>query len=139
MRPAAWRMGALWFVAVAVAGCAVDRPHEDLSATSQALRKLPCRSAEQRVVVAVQEVGSSVQELPARGATAMFKTARVKSGQFRLVERTNLQRGVLPEKQLNAAGQITGRSRHSRCAARSTSFRPRSPRSMRGLRTRRPA
>lgn len=63
-----------------------------------------------RVAVAVAEVQSTVPELPARGATEMFKTALVQSGHFRVFERHRLAKGVLQEKQLNAAGQTTGKT-----------------------------
>ncbi|MDI4631434.1 hypothetical protein J7U46_00060 [Pelomonas sp. V22] len=92
----------------ALAGCASKGAREDSSGTSQALRKLPRKSQEQRVAVAVYEVSSNSMELPSRGATEMFKTALVKSGQFRVVERAKLARGVVAEKQLNGAGQTTG-------------------------------
>lgn len=91
-------------------GCATTAPREDRSATTQALKKLPRKGTEQRVAVAVYEVGSNLPELPPRGTTEMFKTALVKSGQFRVVERSKLQRGVMQEKQMNAAGQTTGGS-----------------------------
>ncbi|MEK8033876.1 CsgG/HfaB family protein [Ideonella sp. DXS29W] len=103
MVAAALALPALW-------GCATNRAQEDRSATSQALRKLPRKTQEQRVAVAVYEVSSGLPELPARGATEMFKTALLKSGQFRVVERAKLSRGVVAEKQLNAAGQTTGTS-----------------------------
>lgn len=92
----------------ALGGCATNRAQEDRSASSQALRKLPRKNQEQRVAVAVYEVSSNLPELPPRGATEMFKTALVKSGQFRVVERAKLARGVIAEKQMNAAGQTTG-------------------------------
>jgi curli biogenesis system outer membrane secretion channel CsgG len=100
--------GALTLALAALAGCANPGVREDKSSTSQALRKLPRKSPEQRVAVAVYEVGSNLMELPSRGATEMFKTALVKSGQFRVVERAKLARGVVAEKQMNAAGQTTG-------------------------------
>ena len=89
------------------AGCA-NLPQADASPTSLALTKLPRKSAEARVPVAIYEVTSSLQELPPRGATEQFKTALVKSGQFRVVERAKLDRGVVREKQMNAAGQTSG-------------------------------
>ncbi|WP_158218199.1 CsgG/HfaB family protein [Roseateles puraquae] len=93
---------------VAMTGCASPGAREDSSTSTQSLRKLPRKSPEQRVAVAVYEVSSNLMELPSRGATEMFKTALVKSGQFRVVERAKLARGVVAEKQLNAAGQTTG-------------------------------
>lgn len=100
--------GAMSLAVAALAGCASPGVREDRSSTSQALRKLPRKSQEQRVAVAVYEVSSNLMELPSRGATEMFKTALVKSGQFRVVERAKLARGVVAEKQMNAAGQTTG-------------------------------
>jgi curli biogenesis system outer membrane secretion channel CsgG len=85
-----------------------NRARESDSAAAAALKKLPRKSSEQRPVVAVYEVGSSLPELPPRGATQMFKTALVKSGQFRVAERARLNSGVMVEKQMNAAGQTSG-------------------------------
>ncbi len=97
--------------AVGLSGCAGNAPVQaDRSASHQALVKLPRKNAEQRVAVAIYEVGSNLQELPPRGATEQFKTALVKSGQFRVVERAQLDRGVVREKQMNAAGQTSGSS-----------------------------
>lgn len=111
-RPRSARRRVLAFTATLVLpalwGCATSGAREDRSASTQALRKLPRRSQEQRVAVTVYEVSSNLPELPPRGATEMFKTALVKSGQFRVVERAKLARGVIAEKQLNAAGQTTG-------------------------------
>ncbi len=92
---------------LALNGCA-NTPVVDSSPTSQALTKLPRKSVEGRVAVGIYEVTSNLPELPPRGATEQFKTALVKSGQFRVVERAKLDRGVVREKQLNAAGQTTG-------------------------------
>lgn len=63
-----------------------------------------------RVAVSIYEFRSSVNEINARGATDMFKTALVANGRFQLVERARLSEGVIREKQLNAAGQSTGTS-----------------------------
>jgi Uncharacterized protein involved in formation of curli polymers len=89
------------------AGCASDfsKAAEPVSAKLTSLGKKP---VEGRVAVAIFEVTSAVPELPVRGATEMFKTALVKSRQFRVVERAKLNRGVVIEKQMNAAGQTTG-------------------------------
>ena len=40
--------------------------------------------------------------------TDIFATALVESHQFRLVERNRLNQGIVPEKQINGAGQSTG-------------------------------
>jgi curli biogenesis system outer membrane secretion channel CsgG len=86
------------------------------SASHRALVKLPRKQADARVAVAIYEVGSNLPELPARGATEQFKTALVKSGQFRVLERGNLERGVIREKQLNGNGQSSGSSAQSQLA-----------------------
>ncbi|MDP1658232.1 MAG: CsgG/HfaB family protein [Methylotenera sp.] len=75
---------------------------------SPGLSKLTKKPVEGRVAVAIYEVTSAVPELQPRGTTEMFKTALVKSGQFRVVERSKLNRGVVIEKQMNAAGQTSG-------------------------------
>jgi curli biogenesis system outer membrane secretion channel CsgG len=59
-------------------------------------------------VVAIYEFRSGVSEIGARAATDMFVTALVKSGRFRVVERSRLNEGVVREKQLNANGLATG-------------------------------
>ncbi|MBL8263829.1 MAG: hypothetical protein JNM58_15535 [Xanthomonadaceae bacterium] len=69
---------------------------------------LPRKSADARVAVAIYEFTSNLPEISPRGATEQFKTALVQSGQFRVVERARLSRGVTQEKQMNAAGQTTG-------------------------------
>lgn len=91
----------------ALIGCAGDfsRAAEPMSAKLASLGK---KSAEGRVAVAIYEVTSAVPELQPRGATEMFKTALVKSGQFRVVERAKLNRAITLEKQMNAAGQTSG-------------------------------
>lgn len=69
---------------------------------------LPRKSSDARVAVAIYEFTSNLPEISPRGATEQFKTALVQSGQFRVVERARLDRGVVREKQMNAAGQTTG-------------------------------
>lgn len=69
---------------------------------------LPPKAMDQRVAVAIYEVTSNLPEISPRGATEQFKTALVRSGQFRVVERSKLDRGVVREKQMNAAGQTSG-------------------------------
>lgn len=97
---------------VSLGGCA-NTPVADSSPTHQALTKLPRKNVESRVAVGIYEVTSNLPEIPPRGATEQFKTALVKSGQFRVVERAKLDRGVVREKQLNAAGQTTGNTAQS--------------------------
>ena len=41
-------------------------------------------------------------------ATDIFTTSLIESHQFRVVERNRLSQGIVPEKQLNGAGQTTG-------------------------------
>ncbi len=73
---------------------------------------LPRKSSDARVAVAIYEFTSNLPEISPRGATEQFKTALVQSGQFRVVERAKLDRGVVREKQMNAAGQTTGSTSH---------------------------
>ena len=94
-------------VALTASGCASEFS-KAAPTVSPKLSKLGKKSAEERVAVAIYEVSSAVPELQPRGATEMFKTALVKSGQFRVVERAKLNRGVTIEKQMNAAGQTSG-------------------------------
>ncbi|WP_293389551.1 CsgG/HfaB family protein [Nevskia sp.] len=111
VQAAALALAATLTLSGTLAGCASTAPAQaDRSASHQALTKLPRKSPEQRVAVAIYEVTSNLQELPPRGATEQFKTALVKSGQFRVVERAQLDRGVVREKQMNAAGQTSGNS-----------------------------
>jgi curli biogenesis system outer membrane secretion channel CsgG len=46
--------------------------------------------------------------VPDNGATDMFMTALIKSGQFRVVERARLNEGVVQEKRLNGSNMTTG-------------------------------
>jgi curli production assembly/transport component CsgG len=93
--------------AMAVAGCAdqpvSQRPVVDTGPGVQALKQLP-RKAGERVPVSIYDFRSSMSEITSRGATDMFKTALVQSGQFRVVERARLEAGVLTERQLAAQG-----------------------------------
>lgn len=103
---------ALLYIAgtVALAGCAgYEAPRADTAPTTQALKKLPRKSGE-RVAVTIYEFRSGLSDASARGATDVFKTALVQSGQFIVVERARLNEGVGREKQLNQAGATTGRS-----------------------------
>ncbi len=104
-------LGAGLATAGILVGCgAAPRAQEDASPTHQALKRLPRRSAEARVAVALYEVTSALPELPARGSTEMFKTALVKSGRFRVLDRSRLAGSVMVEKQLAATGQARGRA-----------------------------
>jgi curli biogenesis system outer membrane secretion channel CsgG len=100
-------------IAALVAGCA-DVPAQqpvrvDSAASTRQLKALPRKTGE-LIPVSIYEFRSSVSEVPARGATDMFKTALVHSGQFRVVERARLNEGVIREKQLNAGGLSGGKS-----------------------------
>jgi curli biogenesis system outer membrane secretion channel CsgG len=85
-----------------------DAPQLDNSTTSQALRQLPRKPLAERPAVTIYEFRSGVPEVTAAAAADMFTTALIDSGQFRVVERAELNQTVLREKQLNAAGQTTG-------------------------------
>ncbi len=74
---------------------------------SKGMQKLPHRQGE-RVAVTIYEFRSSVQVVSAAAALDMFKTALVRTGQFRVVERARLNEGVIREKQLNAQGLASG-------------------------------
>lgn len=73
-----------------------------------ALEKLQPKPLNQRVPVGIYAFRSEVQSIPDSGATDMFMTALVKSGQFRVVERARLNEGVVQEKRMNAASMTTG-------------------------------
>ena len=90
-------------VVLALAAC-IGTAH----AGSKQRPTLPRKSSDARVAVALYEFTSNLPEISPRGATEQFKTALVQSGQFRVVERARLDRGVVREKQMNAAGQTTG-------------------------------
>jgi curli biogenesis system outer membrane secretion channel CsgG len=101
-------------LSVVAVGCADllvwnSAPTSDTGATTQALQKLPRRPGE-RVPVTLYEFRSEVPEINGRAATDMFTTALIKSGQFSVKERARVNQGVIREKQMNAAGQTTGRS-----------------------------
>ncbi len=74
------------------------------------LEKLAPKPLTQRVAVSIYAFRSEVQEVPDNGATDMFMTALVKSGQFRVVERARVNEGVLQEKRMNGGGMTTGDS-----------------------------
>lgn len=86
-----------------------EPPVVDAQRSTQMLANLP-RPAGERVTVTVYEFRSSVSEIAARGGTDMFRTALVRSGQFRVVERARLNETVVREKQLNASGLADGNS-----------------------------
>jgi curli biogenesis system outer membrane secretion channel CsgG len=90
------------------AGNQSGAPQINDSKSTQALQALPPKPLSKRIPVTIYEFRSGVEEITAGGATDMFTTALVKSGQFRVVERSRLNQGVVYEKQLNGAGQATG-------------------------------
>jgi curli biogenesis system outer membrane secretion channel CsgG len=101
---------ATWLSAI-LAGCATpnEPPHVASTPTTQALKKLPRKSGEP-VTVSIYEFRSSVSDVSARSATDMLKTSLMQSGQFRVVERSRVNEGVIREKQLNSQGMSTGKS-----------------------------
>ena len=80
----------------------------DDSKSLQLLENLPPRPLDKRPVVTIYQFRSGVAQLQAAAATDMFTQALVKSRQFRVVERAQLERGIVAEKQLNGVGQSTG-------------------------------
>ncbi len=83
-------------------------PKVDDSKSLQALENLPPRPLNQRPAVTIYQFRSGVPSVQAIAATDMFVEALVKSRQFRVVERAQLQRDVIAEKQLNGGGLSTG-------------------------------
>jgi curli biogenesis system outer membrane secretion channel CsgG len=109
-----WRARGLCLIAAAaLSGCAstmkTEPPKVDSAASTQALKLLPRKPGTQ-TVVAIYEFRSNMGEVAARATTDMFITALVQSGQFRVVERSRLNEGVIREKQLNAQGLSSGKS-----------------------------
>lgn len=105
-----WTTLAVTALVSACAGTpAAEPPRVDSAMSTQALKSLPRRNGE-LLAVSIYEFRSSVGEIAARGTTDMFKTALVQSGQFRVVERSRLNEGVVREKQLNASGLSSGTS-----------------------------
>jgi len=85
-----------------------DDPVVQESKQSQALASLPVKPLDQRVAVTIYEFHSGVPDVSVAAATDIFTTTLVESHQFRVVERNRLNQGIVPEKQLNGAGQSTG-------------------------------
>lgn len=95
-------------LACALAACAGTAPaRTDAMAGAAQLKKLPRKQGE-RVAVTIYEFRSTLPAVSARSATDMFTTALVRSGQFRVVERSRVNEGVVREKQLQQAGWATG-------------------------------
>ncbi len=85
-------------------------PESDRSSTTQKLASLPTVALAARPMVTVYEVTSSVSEIEARAATAMFTTGLIKSKQFRVMERSKIANGVARERELNQTGVTSGTS-----------------------------
>lgn len=85
-----------------------DDPVVDHSKTAQELTQLPRKPLAERLAVSIYQFRSAVQEVTPLAAADMFTTALIESGQFRVVERAQLNETVVREKQLNAARQTTG-------------------------------
>jgi curli biogenesis system outer membrane secretion channel CsgG len=85
-------------------------PVSDRSSTTQKLEGLPQVALAARPMVTVYEVTSSVTEIEARAATAMFTTALIKSKQFRVMERSKIANGVAREREMNQTGVTSGTS-----------------------------
>lgn len=113
-RPALATFLALWITSAGAALAANSNDGEDpvidSSKTTQALQKLPRKPMAERLAVAIYQFRSSVQGVTPLSAADMFTTALVDSGQFRVVERSQLNETVVREKQLNGAGLSTGAS-----------------------------
>jgi curli biogenesis system outer membrane secretion channel CsgG len=99
----------LAFAAACANTPAYEAPRVDAAVSTRALKQLPRKQGE-LVAVSIYEFRSAVNEITARGATDFFKTALVQSGQFRVVERSRLNEGVIREKQLNSSGLTSGKS-----------------------------
>ena len=82
-------------------------------ATLLSVAALPAAWAQaggERLPVTIYEFRSGVAAVKGAAATDMFKTALVKTGRFRVVERARLNEGVVREKQLNAGGLADGQA-----------------------------
>ena len=82
-------------------------------ATLLSVAALPAAWAQaggERLPVTIYEFRSGVAAVNGAAATDMFKTALVKTGRFRVVERARLNEGVVREKQLNAGGRADGQA-----------------------------
>lgn len=90
-------------------GSFVQPAQADATVGMQKLKKLPRKPGE-RVAVTIYEFRSDLPNVSSRSATDMFKTALVQSGQFRVVERSRLNEGVVREKQLQQGGFASGKA-----------------------------
>ena len=98
-------------VALSLAACTTlaTEPAQTVVTPAAAAAPKLARKPGEMVTVSIYEFRSAVGEISPRGSTDMFKTALVNSGQFRVVERSRLNEGVLREKQLNAGGLSAGK------------------------------
>lgn len=98
-------------MALSLSACVTlaDEPAQTVVTPAAAAAPKLTRKAGEMVTVSIYEFRSAVGEISPRGSTDMFKTALVNSGQFRVVERSRLNEGVMREKQLNAGGLSTGK------------------------------
>jgi curli biogenesis system outer membrane secretion channel CsgG len=88
-------------LALMLAGSAAFAAPGDPEATFPTMRR------DERPVVAIYEFRSGVTEVGARATTDLFITALVHTGQFRVVERSRLNEGVIKEKQLGTQNLAT--------------------------------
>ena len=91
----------------ASAPATVDRPYVAAPRTVSADKKIP-HPAGEPVAVSIFDFRSSVTEIQARGATDMFINALVHAGPFKVVERSQINQGLLYEKQAGSQGLTTG-------------------------------
>ena len=85
-----------------------EDPVVQSSKRSEALAALPPKPLEQRIPVTIYEFHSGVPDVSVAAATDIFATTLIEFHQFRVVERSRLNQGVVYEKQLTGAGQATG-------------------------------
>jgi curli production assembly/transport component CsgG len=102
-----WTLRIIALMPLALAGPQTAFAQSETSAAASQLAQLPRRQGE-RVAVTIYEFRSLLPAMNARTATDMFTTALVQSGQFRVVERSRLNDGVVREKQLHQAGWASG-------------------------------
>jgi curli biogenesis system outer membrane secretion channel CsgG len=87
-----------------------EDPLVDHSKTSEALKALPRKPLAERTAVTIYQFRSSSYQVTPAAATDMFTAALIDSGQFRVVERAQVQQNVIREKPLNGASLSTGDS-----------------------------
>jgi curli biogenesis system outer membrane secretion channel CsgG len=107
MRPVSIAAVSLVLLAFAASAHAGD-PTSDAASLEQQLSSLPHRSLDERVPVTIYTFRCALANVDPDAATDMFMTALLKSGQFRVVERAQLQPDLAVEHTLNSSGQSTG-------------------------------